>query len=150
MRTILITKGLILDADNNVLLLRRSKTHPHLALRPDLPGGLVEAGEQPGTALQREIHEETALDIPATDLELSYSATETWHDGSRVRLLYVTQLPTVKPAVTISWEHDQFTWLPLDEFPSIEEDLTPFYKHAVEYIRKNQIIEDLRPDTKEA
>jgi 8-oxo-dGTP diphosphatase len=139
-KTVPIAKALLLDAAGNVLLLRRSDTHPTLAGRPDLPGGLIEPGEEPGEAVAREIVEETGLQIAVADLELVYAGTEAYKAESRVRLLYIAWLGETKPQVTISWEHDQFSWLPASELPKIEEEFHSFYHDALEYIQKNGLL----------
>jgi 8-oxo-dGTP diphosphatase len=140
-KTVPIAKALLLDAAGNILILRRSATHPTLAGHPDLPGGLIEPGEEPGEALAREISEETGLEIAVSDLELVYAGTETYKTESRVRLLYKSQLRQTKPQITISWEHDQASWLAAAELPKIEEEFHSFYHDALDYVQKNGLLQ---------
>lgn len=142
MKTVPIAKALLLDADGNVLLLRRSATHPTLAGHPDLPGGLIESGEEPGEALVREILEETGLKIAVADLTPVYAGAEVYSDENRVRMLYKGQLREKKPKIVISWEHDQANWLPQAELPRIEEEFHSFYHDALEYVQAHQLLED--------
>jgi len=142
MQTIPIAKVLLLDADGNVLILRRSKTHPTLAGHPDLPGGLIEPGEEPGEALAREIVEETGLKIAVSDLKVIYAGAEVYNDENRVRMLYKSRLSEKKLKITISWEHDQAEWLPQTELPRIEEEFHSFYHDALEYVQTHKLLED--------
>lgn len=142
MKTVPIAKALLLDADGNVLMLRRSATHPTLAGHPDLPGGLIEPGEEPGEALAREILEETGLKIAVSDLKLVYAGVEVYKEENRARLLYKGRLSEKKPEIVISWEHDQANWLPQAELPRIEEEFHSFYHDALEYVQAHNLLED--------
>jgi ADP-ribose pyrophosphatase YjhB (NUDIX family) len=53
------------DPDGRLLLIRRGNP-PH-AGRWSLPGGRVEAGESPEQAIEREVREETGLEVRAGD-----------------------------------------------------------------------------------
>jgi 8-oxo-dGTP diphosphatase len=143
MKTILIAKALILDASNDALLMHRSSTHPTLAHHADLPGGIVEPGEEPSQALVREIKEETGLIVNLDQLKLAYTGSEDWKGDSRIRMLYVVRLSETQPSVTISWEHEDASWLPLEKFPAIEHEYNHFYKVGLAYLREKQILKDL-------
>jgi 8-oxo-dGTP pyrophosphatase MutT (NUDIX family) len=143
MRTILIAKALVLDVQNDVLLMRRSGTHPTLAHHPDLPGGLIEEDEDPTQALVREIKEETGLDVNTDQLKLAYTGTEDWEGDSRIRMLYVVRIAEAKPKVTISWEHEDASWIPLEKLPAIEHEYNHFYKVGLAYLREKEILRDL-------
>ncbi len=142
MRTTSSAKAIILDADAKMLVLTRSETHPKWPLQPDLPGGLIDTGEEPGEALIREIMEETGLSISPDQLNLVYTATEAW-EHSYVNLLYVIKLSDIEPDLKLSFEHSAFSWLPFSELPTIEKGYVAYYQHAFDYLTKNQIIESL-------
>jgi len=135
-------KAIILDGNNKMLVLTRSDTHPTRPLQPDLPGGVIGAGEEPGSALIREILEETGLVIDPVKLKLVYSATEVW-DHSYVNFLYVVRLSENEPQIKLSFEHSNFSWQAISELPTIEKDYISYYKAAFDYLIKNQIIESL-------
>jgi ADP-ribose pyrophosphatase len=140
MKIVEIAKALIVDAAGNTLILRRSSTHPTLAGHVDLPGGLIEPDEEPGQAAAREIIEETGLALSAGVLKLTYAGTEAHGEESRVRLLYVARLNETMPAVTISWEHDKFDWVPIAELEHIEKEFHSFYHDALQYIRTHGLM----------
>lgn len=52
----------LIERDGCVLIAQRP-AHKHLGLLWEFPGGKIEAGEPPGDALRREIHEELHCDI---------------------------------------------------------------------------------------
>ncbi len=146
MNTVVIANVVLVDAAGDVLLLRRSSTHPTLAFHPDLPGGEIESDEEHGTGLIREVLEETGLVLEPKDVRLIYSAsmavdnTTVKEKTNHVRLLYTARLSEVRPLVTISWEHDQFEWLPLTEIMTTKRPLSSFYKNSFEHIHQNNLL----------
>lgn len=136
----LVAKAVVLDSDGKFLLLTRSDTHPTLAGYYDLPGGMVEAGEEPGAAVAREILEETALEIATTSV--LYATTMLIGGISYPTLLYKVVLPSAQPAVDISWEHKAYEWAELARLQDVEPQLAPTYREALAYIRDNAILED--------
>ena len=111
MQTYQTAKVVILDKKKNVLLLRRSKTHPTEGLRYDLPGGIVEDNEETILALTREIFEETKLNVKPSDVRLVFTSTEERPEKVVFRFVYTTSLNEEKPTVKLSWEHDEAIWV---------------------------------------
>lgn len=140
MKTVPIAKALILDSENNMLTLRRSQSHPTLAGHLDLPGGLIEPGEEPGEALSREIEEETGLQISPKNLTLAYAGTEIYEGEVRVRFFYLAKLESKTPQVNISWEHDNAEWQELSSLEDIEKEFHSFYHDALHHIRTNNLL----------
>jgi DNA topoisomerase-1 len=99
----LSTKVTLFDAAGNVLLL-----HDAGMDRWDLPGGHVHDGEAPSVAAEREVIEETGLSVvarnPATRLAQ-------FPNGSKPILTFSAHVGGVKPAVTLSAEHDRYAWV---------------------------------------
>lgn len=102
-------KVVVCDAHDNVLVLRRSDTHPHWPLEVDFPGGDVDDNETVIEAVLRELREETGLCSDTSQLEF----VESWpnHYGSQHHL-YRLSLSEHQPTVTVSWEHASHSWLP--------------------------------------
>ena len=143
MKVISVAKALIVDDASNILILYRSKTHPTMAFMPDLPGGIVEPGEDFGHGLIREIHEEIGLTINLADLTPAYAGAETHTNQNRVRVLYIVRLSEIQPELNVSWEHDRAEWIPahqIDKIAKIEAEFIPFYRHALEYIQDNKLL----------
>jgi 8-oxo-dGTP pyrophosphatase MutT (NUDIX family) len=136
--TNLVAKAIVLDEGGKFLLLTRSDTHPTLAGFYDLPGGMVEPGEEPGAAVRREIHEETGLSV--TDARILYATTMLINNVSYPTLLYRVKVPGTAPSVEVSWEHQAFEWSELHRLQEVEPQLAPTYRQALDYIRKNDIL----------
>lgn len=122
-------KAVILDANHHALILRRSGTHPYAALEPDLPGGVIEEHETFETGVIREILEETGIVAELGGLRLLHSS----NTGLHSRMMYVLHLDATAPAVALSWEHDQYTWVPIAEVGGLE----PPSQIAVDFSNKH-------------
>lgn len=131
-----VAKAIIYDADGDILILRRSGTHPHYAYQPDLPGGEVEPHEDPITGLIREIEEEAGITIHPDTLEPAFQKPG---DDGYTRHLYIAKLQHSKPDIIISWEHDQYTWMPphkLIKQPT-KNHTDSYYIQAIEWLKPN-------------
>jgi 8-oxo-dGTP diphosphatase len=140
-KTCFVAKSLLLDASGEFLLLTRSDTHPTLAGYYDLPGGTVESGEEPGAAVIREIFEETGIEV--SDVSVLYATTMMIGGISYPTLLYLARHSATEPPVELSWEHGAYEWAPIDKFADVEPQIAPTYRHALEYIRTNKIVENI-------
>jgi ADP-ribose pyrophosphatase YjhB (NUDIX family) len=141
MNIVTVAKALVIDEAQNCLILRRSDTHPHVPLTPDLPGGQVDEDESPHDAVVREIAEETALTVRPAQTQLVYASTEIDRNRNVIRLLYVTRVAGVKPKVTISWEHSEAWWVPLG---TISQELThQEYLKGIAYLAEHGILNDI-------
>ena len=78
----------LIDRDGRVLLSQRPK-HKDFADLWEFPGGKIEAGETPETALIREIREELAVDIEASCLAPLSFASHAYEAFHLVLLLYI-------------------------------------------------------------
>lgn len=106
-------KTFVLDAEDNLLILRRSLFVMRGRHRPDLPGGTIKRGEDPVYTATRECKEETGLDLESLHRIGVFGR----------RILYVCHLPEVHPPVTTSWEHTKdIRWVHF-------EDARPYLTH---------------------
>lgn len=141
MKTVAVAKALVIDDEQNCLILRRSDTHPHVPLTPDLPGGQLDEDESPRDAVVREIAEETGLVVAPAETHLVFATTDTHGDRNMVRFVFVTRVAGVKPEARISWEHSEAWWTPLQNVPN---ELThPEYLAGVHHIMEHGILKDL-------
>ena len=118
------SKVAIINAKNEVLLLKRSQ----LSQRPggwDLPGGAVDAKESPQDAGIREVLEETGIVI--SEAKLLRSEFVDTHKDPWVMFGLSAQVDTEE--VTLSWEHDEYIWVPVDQVEATE--LPEPYKDVV-------------------
>ena len=103
-----VAKALIIDKNGDILVLRRSKTHPKYPHHYDFPGGEVDDNEKQNDAVVREIFEETGIAINPDSIQQVYQSQPT--DKNVVHVLYQTTV-TKHPIITLSYEHDSSIWL---------------------------------------
>lgn len=131
-----VAKAFIFDADGNVLILRRSETHPTHAFHPDLPGGEVEENEVIAAAVAREVAEEAGITVVPEALTHvnEHVDAEGYH-----QVRYTLRLAEQKPSITISWEHDRSEWLPVHEVVArgLPTNVDSYYEMAFTYLREN-------------
>ena len=87
-------KIIVLDKANNILVLRRSETHPYWPKHYDFPGGIIEKDEAPEVGVERELIEETGL--KAENISLIYEKKHLlgFHRYISVSYTHLT-LPTI-------------------------------------------------------
>jgi 8-oxo-dGTP pyrophosphatase MutT (NUDIX family) len=108
-------KIVIVNGRGEVLLLKRSQLSP----RPgglDLPGGGVDDHESPENAIIRETMEELGISIAQPKIIGSWLMDE--HQDPWIMLGFSAHVDDAK--VTLSWEHDEYIWMPLNEVSSTE------------------------------
>ena len=87
----------------------------------DLPGGHIQQGENPLSALEREVYEETGLTLREQPLYLRGAD----HGNKQ---FFVSSFPT--DDVNLSDEHSAFGFFTVEECMS-KEGLAPYYKEAI-------------------
>ncbi|MEM1380365.1 MAG: (deoxy)nucleoside triphosphate pyrophosphohydrolase [Pseudomonadota bacterium] len=96
----------LIDRQGQVLLSQRPQGKAHAGLW-EFPGGKVEAGEEPGAALIRELREELGIDTEESCLApLSFNT-----EGELLLLLYVCRkykgIPVPLEGQTLTWSAPQ-------------------------------------------
>lgn len=108
-------KAVIIREDGKILALRRSATCPRRPLTWDLPGGVVEYGEDLTESLKREVREEAGI-VVVNNIALLDAAGYTNTEGEYwISIGYIARVPR-DTAVALSFEHDWFEWLTNEEF----------------------------------
>jgi 8-oxo-dGTP pyrophosphatase MutT (NUDIX family) len=127
-------KAIVRRSDGSFLTLRSSKweERPDRSQKPDLPGGMVEAGESPLMGVSREVSEEVGIQVPDDDFTLVYTATEFYDDTQTSVIKHVFLADVEDVEVKLSWEHEAYEWLTAEEFRTIE--WRPFYSEALDYL----------------
>jgi 8-oxo-dGTP pyrophosphatase MutT (NUDIX family) len=139
---IVVAKALLINEKNEVLVLHRSPWpgHEDRSHMPDLPGGLVEKGESPSIATQREIKEETDVEIREDELVMGYTKTffDDPNNQSHTKFLYVCR-PGQTPKVTLSHEHETYEWTPIDQLLGSHQ-FGLFYAEGIDYLISHKMI----------
>lgn len=125
-------KVIIYDKNNKILLLTRSETHPKYALQLDLPGGLVDKGEDFETTIKRECLEEIGLDINIEDLKL----VKKFRFPNISRNLFLIHIDEDQPKIKLSWEHSEYSWMSEEEIKAMNTSskFDPYFNMLIEYL----------------
>jgi len=100
-----VVKIIAVRQDGKILILRRSRVIS-ITRQNDLPGGIVDKGEDRVEAIRRETEEETGLKLNKLE---SLGNTSFWSApiGPVELFGYVCD---VEGEVKLSWEHDKYWW----------------------------------------
>jgi 8-oxo-dGTP diphosphatase len=132
MRMLLVVAVALVDADGRVLLGKRPEGKP-LAGLWEFPGGKVEAGERPETALIRELKEELSIDVAESCLAPLTFASHAYEDFHLLMPLYVCRR---WKGVVASAEGQELQWvrpLKMKDYPMPPADL-PLIPHLIDLI----------------
>lgn len=121
-------KAVILNSDGKILAVKRGKTAPFHASLWDLPGGILDFGEDAYLSIKREIKEEVGIEVK--DLELFDVETHVnGEDNFWVTLAYKTNID--QGDIKLSYEHSEHKWVTKDEYLKLDatEKTKKFIRH---------------------
>ena len=105
-RIVLVSAVALVDPDGRVLLAQRPAGKPMAGLW-EFPGGKVNPGETPETALIRELAEELGIDVAASCLAPLTFASFTYPEFHLLMLLYVCRkwsgIPMAREGQRLAW-----------------------------------------------
>lgn len=101
-----------LTNESGEILLQKRPEGRHMAGLWEFPGGKVEQGELPESALIRELREELCIDVDAADLVPVTFASEALEDRHLLLLLYICRKWKGDP---VAVEAPQIAWTTLTE-----------------------------------
>lgn len=113
-RRLVVGAAIVDDLQHPTRLLAARRTQPaSLAGGWELPGGKVDAGESPLSALHRELLEELGVEVTLGDHVPGPLPGSTWPLGDRYEMLvWLAEVIEGTPAPIE--DHDAVRWLPLD------------------------------------
>lgn len=111
----LVVVAAVIERDGWILACRR-QPGKIAGGRWEFPGGKVEHGEDPESALVREIAEELSVDIRLT----GHLTTDETDAGDRVIRLICFRAELVGPGPVASTDHDRLVWLEPASLPGLE------------------------------
>jgi len=123
--------------DNAVLLVKRRPNDVHKPSEWDIPGGRLEPGENPHDGLKREAREEVGMDILiCAPIHVQHFTRD---DGQQISLT-VFLCSSDTSDITLSEEHTEYAWVPLDA----PEDAFPFWiPPVVSQIKEHKLLNAL-------
>ncbi len=126
-------KVIVLNNEGKLLGLRRSAGDSHRPLSWDLPGGEIEEGENLQESAQREVREETGVDITAQKFVHADARINTSGEYWVVLFVVAKALPG---DVRLSDEHDQYRWFTPEEFldEGSSARIEEFFRHTYPHI----------------
>ncbi|HSX17462.1 MAG TPA: NUDIX hydrolase [Patescibacteria group bacterium] len=134
-----IAKAVLVNEHGEVLLLRRSQTDTRRPGQWDFPGGNVDADEDIRAAVIRETAEEAGIDLKHPVVVYGYSEPRLpW--GFPTWIVFAEKV-SGQPAVRLSEEHDQSTWMPLAD--AVEAFEYPLHRQTLSYLLDNKILDAL-------
>ena len=132
MKIVLVAAVALIDKDGRVLLSQRPLTKKLGGLW-EFPGGKVEAGERPETALIRELKEELGIDVAESCLAPLTFASHAYEDFHLLMPLYVCRR---WQGQVIGAEGQQIAWvrpLKLRDYPMPPADV-PLIPHLIDLL----------------
>lgn len=109
-----------------VLMFRRSDTKKVFPGWLALPGGHIEAGEDPLSAAIREVHEEVGVLLPPTQVQLKFVAMHQHIDRNELFVVFgFLASVTTKPDVIVSSREGSATWMDKIQVMSKQEVFPP-------------------------
>lgn len=131
-RIVLVAAVALVDADGRVLIARRPEGKPMAGLW-EFPGGKVEAGERPETALLRELKEELGIDVSEACLAPLTFASHAYSDFHLLMPLYVCRrwqgMVTAREKQELAWVKP----LKLRDYPMPPADV-PLIPHLIDLL----------------
>ena len=111
-------KVIVYNEERLLLALRRSGTDPARPYTWDMPGGIIDEGEDAEAAARRETREEAGIEVGA--LRLLETARKFSLRRAIEALQHFYSAPALTTEVTLSYEHDLYEWLSREAFASLE------------------------------
>ena len=142
----IVTKAIIYDSEDNVLLLKRTD----FGKQWDIPGGHLknieanrgEQGYEEG--LEREVAEETGLILPFA--ERIGQQMFTWMDKTNEIVFYLSKFDELKPICNLKMqgfmENSEFKWVPMDEMFKYVKNGTQVLGKGIELAKKQGILSE--------
>lgn len=140
-RQIVVTSGLILNRNNEMLIVKRADDDGFMPGFWELPGGKTDHGEVPEDGLKREIFEECGLATSVISPLRTASYINSKHKEKHyVEIFYICELESPNQEVKLSFEHSDFKWVPFGHIPNV--NMTDFMKDILKTIFAHPLLNE--------
>ena len=130
----LVAGAIILNQENEILFLKR-REDDFMGGILELPSGVVEKGEKINEGLEREVKEETNLDIDK--LGIFVNTFDYLSSSGKKSRQFTFEVKVMKNEDIFLTEHDEYKWLNYNEIKE-NENITDEVKYAIEIFRYNK------------
>lgn len=128
--------GFILNEKGEILMVKRADDDDFLPGYWEVPGGGTDFGEHPLLAVEREIKEETGLDVEVGEpfhvddyfMEPVRQAQDK-KKIHRVEIFFVCRMKDINQKVELSNEHSEYRWVSVGNVSEI--DMTDYQQKAI-------------------
>ena len=101
-------KAVIENNDGEILVMKRSGISAHSSNEWDIPGGRIDPGEDPFTALERECMEEVGMEVKiGKPLGVNYFT----RDDGQIIIMIIFVCNAQDQKVVLSEEHSEYQWI---------------------------------------
>ncbi len=123
--------GFITNEKKEVLVVKRSEDDEFLPGYWEVPGGGTDFGEHPILAVQREIKEETGLDVEVGNPFYvdDYFMEKPGEKIHRVEIFFICRLKDQTQNVLLSHEHSEYRWVGKGTMKEV--DMTDYQQKAM-------------------
>ena len=127
-------KACIINNKNEVLLLKRRKNDPTRPDTWDVPGGRLELGENPINGIQREVKEETNLEIKIIHpLGIHHFTRD---DGQNITMIVFYCNP-LSSDIKLCEENQEYQWFEISKAKELlHNNFTPDFEAFEKYFQK--------------
>lgn len=138
---IICSSGFILNSKNEFLMLQRSPNDNFLPGYWELPGGRIDNGEDLVSGLQREIKEESGLEVSVIN---PLKAVSYYLDPENPResygIFYLCNLKKENQKVSLSEEHSDYKWVSFDNHNELK--VSNLLKKFIEGFKNHPLVKD--------
>lgn len=109
----------LIHRDRKYLITRRSTRNDYMPLKWDLPGGTIEAGETVEQGLEREVKEETTLEIRVERILYVYTNLSQLPERQTFQSIYLCNY-VLGEVRTDPLEHDDHAWVNREQLRQVD------------------------------
>jgi len=136
MQLYLAVKGIVRNKEGKILVVKRSDADDHKPGVWETPGGGVDQEEAPQKSLEREIKEETGLDVIVGDsINIFTFRKDTGEFKVGITFLCDLREGADETAIVLSPEHSEYQWISAASFKDLPS-IPSLYQEIAEYAKK--------------